>query len=224
MENDEVILLGFWPSYFATRVKVALAEKGIEYKYKEEEDMLSGNKSPLLQKMNPIHRKIPVLIHNGKPVCESLVAVEYIDEVWKDRAPLLPSDPYERSQARFWADYTGKKLYEFGRSLWTTKRGELLGGKKDFIDSLKLLELEALGDKPYFGGESFGFVDIATIGFYSWFYVYETFGNFSIEAECPKLVAWGKRCMQRESVSKSLPDRHKIYELIVEFRKKYGVE
>ncbi|KAK4723520.1 hypothetical protein R3W88_026299 [Solanum pinnatisectum] len=221
MENDEVILLDFWPSMFGMRVRVALAEKAIEYEYKEED--LFSSKSPTLLKMNPIHKKIPVLIHNGKPVCESFVVVEYIDEVWKDKAPLLPSDPYERSQARFWASYTDK-LYDFGRRIWTVKREEFVEGKKDLIDPLKLLEEAALGDKPYFGGESFGFVDIALIGFYSWFYTYETICNFSIEAECPKIAAWGKRCMKRESVSKSLADSRKIYEVIIEFRKKNGLE
>lgn len=62
------------------RVRIALAEKGIEYELKEED--LVNNRSPFLLKMNPIHKKIPVLIHNGKPVCESLIAVQYIDEVW----------------------------------------------------------------------------------------------------------------------------------------------
>ncbi|CAN4087326.1 unnamed protein product [Withania somnifera] len=206
---------------FGMRVRVALAEKGIEYEYKEE-DLFSA-KSPLLLKMNPVHKKIPVLIHNGKPVCESFVVVEYIDEVWKDKAPLLPCDPYERAQARFWANYTDK-LYDFARRIWTAKREEFAAGKKDLIDPLKLLEEAALGDKPYFGGESFGFVDIALLGFYSWFYSYETICNFSIEAECPKIAAWGKRCMQRESVLKSLADSHKIYEVLLEFRKKYGLE
>ncbi|XP_009591607.1 probable glutathione S-transferase [Nicotiana tomentosiformis] len=222
MENDGVILLDFWASMLGMRVRIALAEKEIKYEYKEE-DLLS-TKSSLLLKMNPIHKKIPVLIHNGKPVCESIIAVEYIDEVWKDKAPLLlPSDPYERAQARFWCDYIDK-MYDFGRKIWTTKGEEHEEGKKKFIDSLKLLELEALGDKPYFGGENFGFVDIALIGFYSWFYAYDTFGNFSIEAECPKLVAWGKRCMQRESVSTSLADPHKIYEMLQVFRKNHGME
>ncbi|MCI25428.1 glutathione S-transferase, partial [Trifolium medium] len=59
--------------------------------------------------MNPVHKKIPVLIHNGKPIAESLIAVQYIDEVWNDKSPLLSSDSYERAHARFWADYVDKK-------------------------------------------------------------------------------------------------------------------
>ena len=89
------------------RVRIALAEKGLMYEYSEEN---LWNKSPLLLEMNPVHKKVPVLIHNGKPICESLMIVQYIDEVWKDKSPLLPSDPYQRAQARFWADYVDKKV------------------------------------------------------------------------------------------------------------------
>ena len=103
----EVVLLNFWPSMFGMRVRIALAEKGIKYQYKEED---LKNKSPLLLEMNPINKQIPVLIHNGKPVCESLIIVQYIDEVWNDKSPLLPSDPYQRAQARFWADFVDKKV------------------------------------------------------------------------------------------------------------------
>jgi len=107
---DEVILLDYWVSPFGMRVRIALAEKGIKHEYREED---LRNKSPLLLQMNPVHKKIPVLIHNGKPICESLIAVQYIDEVWNEKSPLLPSDPYQRSQARFWADYVDKKVYKF---------------------------------------------------------------------------------------------------------------
>ena len=71
----EVTLLDFWPSMFGIRVRVALAEKGIRYEHKEEN---LRNKSPLLLQMNPVHKKIPVLIHNGKPISESLNIVQYI--------------------------------------------------------------------------------------------------------------------------------------------------
>ena len=104
---DQVVLLDFWPSPFGMRLKIALAEKGVKYEYKDED--LLRNKSPFLLQSNPVHKKIPVLIHNGKPVSESLIALQYIDEVWNHKAPLFPSDPYLRSQARFWADFVDKK-------------------------------------------------------------------------------------------------------------------
>ncbi|XP_061352331.1 probable glutathione S-transferase parC isoform X1 [Gastrolobium bilobum] len=213
---EELILLDEWLSMFGMRVRIALAEKDTKYEYKEEDLM---NKSQLLQKMNPIHKKIPVLIHNGKPICESIIIVEYIDEVWNDKAPpLLPSDPYQRAQARFWADFVNKKVGDVGGRIWAGKRDEIEVAKKDLMEGLKELE-EVLGDKAYFGGDTFGFVDIALIPFYSWFYTYEALGNFKVEAECPKLITWAKRCKQRESVSKSVADEKEIYEFVVNYRK-----
>ncbi|XP_062091543.1 glutathione S-transferase U25-like [Humulus lupulus] len=217
---DEVILLDFWCSMFGMRARIALSEKGVQYEYREED---LTNKSPLLLEKNPVHKKIPVLIHNGKPVCESLVILQYIDEVWPEKSPLLPSDPYQRAHAKFWADYIDKTVYDCGKRIWSTKGEEQEAAKKEFIEIFKVLESE-LGEKPYFGGDSFGFVDVALIGFYSWFPAYETFGNFSIEAECPKSIAWAKRCLQRESVSKTLPDSKKICEFVVEMKKMFGLE
>ncbi|XP_050367877.1 probable glutathione S-transferase isoform X2 [Argentina anserina] len=218
---DEVVLLGFWPSTYALRLRIALAEKGIKYEYKEED--VYNIKSQLLLESNPVHKKIPVLIHNGKPVNESLIALQYIDETWNDKAPLLPSDPYLRSQARFWADFVDNKIYDIGRKIWTTKGEEVEAATKEFIDCIKLLEAE-LGDKPFYGGETLGFVDVALVPIYSWFYVYEKFGNFSVERECPKLFACVKRCFEKESVSKSLPDQDKVYSLVMEIRTKLGIE
>ncbi|XP_059438697.1 probable glutathione S-transferase [Corylus avellana] len=211
---DELVLLDTCHSMFGMRVRIALAEKGIKYEYKEQN---LANKSELLLKMNPINKKIPVLIHNGKPICESLIIVQYIDEFWNDRSPLLPSDPYQRAQARFWADFFDQKaVYTVGKKLGTTKGEEQEAAKKEFLEIYKTMERE-LGEKPYFGGEKFGYVDIALITFYSWFYVYETLGKFSMEAECPKIIAWAKRFMQKESVAKTLPDQKKIYERVLEY-------
>jgi len=209
-----VILLGLWASPFGIRVRIALAEKGIKYEYKEEK---LNNKSQMLLKANPVNKQIPVLIHNGKAVSESTVILQYIDEVWKDQSPLLlPIDPYERAHARFWADYIDKKIYSCGRKLLSSKQGEEQEtAKKEWIECFKVLEGE-LGDKPYFGGEYFGLVDVCLIPFYSWFYTLETLANFSMLAECPKIVGWAKRCMDnKDSVSKTLPESHKLHQLLL---------
>jgi glutathione S-transferase len=110
MAGDQVTLLDFWASPFGMRVRIALAEKGVKYEYSEQD---LRNKTALLLQMNPVHKKIPVLVHNGKPVCESLIIVQNIDEAWKDKAPLLPSDPYQGVQSRFWADFVDKKVCYF---------------------------------------------------------------------------------------------------------------
>nr|GMD59465.1 probable glutathione S-transferase [Ipomoea batatas] len=70
---EEVKLYRTWSSPFGLRVVWALNLKHIEY-----ETILEDltNKSPHLLLYNPVHKKIPVLLHNGKPICESLVIVK----------------------------------------------------------------------------------------------------------------------------------------------------
>jgi glutathione S-transferase len=107
MEENNVVLLDFWPSSYGMRVKIALEEKRVSYECRQEDFQA---KSSLLLEMNPVYKTIPVLVHNGKSICESLNIVEYIDEAWNHKPSLLPSDPYKRSQAKFWGDYIDKHV------------------------------------------------------------------------------------------------------------------
>ena len=105
---EQVKVLNLWASPFGMRVLIRLEEKGVKYEYQEEN---LSSKSELLLQMNPVHKKIPVLIHNGKPVCESLIILEYIDEAWASSNPFMPSNAYDRARARFWADFVDKKVF-----------------------------------------------------------------------------------------------------------------
>uniref|UniRef100_A0A6N2KGM9 GST N-terminal domain-containing protein n=1 Tax=Salix viminalis TaxID=40686 RepID=A0A6N2KGM9_SALVM len=67
MAGEQVTLLDAWASPLGMRVRIALAEKGVKYEYSEQD---LRDKSDLLLQMNPVHKKIPVLVLDGKPVCE----------------------------------------------------------------------------------------------------------------------------------------------------------
>jgi glutathione S-transferase len=219
-KGDSVTVLDFWASPFCARVKIALEEKNVNHVDNEED--IFGRKSELLLNSNPIHQKVPVFLHNDKPVLESAIIVNYIDEVWPENS-LLPSNAYDRAQARFWADFIDKKVFDTGRSIWASNGEEREVGTRDFIEVLKHLE-EALGEKDYFGGDTFGYVDIIAIPHSAWFLAYEKLGGFKVEDHSPKISAWIKRSLERESVKKVLPDPEKVYQFVLHFRKMSGLE
>ena len=109
-EENQIKLHGMWGSTFTKRVELALKLKGIPYEYIEED---LSNKSQLVLKYNPVHKKVPVLVHDGKPIIESLIILEYIDETWKNATRLLPDDPYERAKVRFWASFLNQQVRKF---------------------------------------------------------------------------------------------------------------
>nr|CAD1835351.1 unnamed protein product [Ananas comosus var. bracteatus] len=68
----ETKLLGSPLSPFAHRVEIALKLKGVVYESREE---VREKKSELLLNSNPVYKMIPVLIHKGRPICESMMII-----------------------------------------------------------------------------------------------------------------------------------------------------
>ncbi|KAF2320265.1 hypothetical protein GH714_026529 [Hevea brasiliensis] len=152
MAEEEVKVFRTWSSSFALRVIWTLKLKGVEFDTVFED---LSSKSPLLLQYNSVHKKFPVLLHNGKPICESLVILEYADETWK-QFPLLPQDHYERAKARFWANFGDDKVFQsiaYGILLKQGKEQEEEIPKA--MEILQHLEKELKG-KKFFGGEKIG--------------------------------------------------------------------
>ncbi|XP_022746708.1 glutathione S-transferase U8-like [Durio zibethinus] len=206
--SEEVKVFGAWGSPFSRRVELALKLKGVQYEYIEED--VYNNKSPLLLKYNPVHKKIPVLLHNGKPIAESLVILEYIEETWKGN-PILPEDPYEKAMARFWARFLDEKcLPALWNAAWSPEN-EREKSVEEACDFLKTLA-SALKGKRFFGGDTVGLVDIAAnfIGF--WLRVLqEATGQELLSAEkFPDLVKWTNEFVSCSVVKESLPPRDRL--------------
>ena len=101
-----------------------------------------------------------------------------------------------------------------------SKGEEKAAGKERLLDQLRSLE-EVLGERTFFAGDEFGFLDAFVIPFSSMIRGYEQHGGFSLETECPNLMRWVRRCRERESVRSVLPDEDDMYEL---HKKWYGIE
>lgn len=205
----EVKLIATPQSFPCARIEWALRIKGVEYEYLKED---LTNKSPLLLQSNPVHKKVPVFLHNDKSIAESLVILEYIDETWKEN-PLLPLDPYERAQARFWARFIDEKCVP---GVWgaTVAHGEEKGKAVDAaLESLAFLEKQIQG-KKYFGGEKIGYLDIVAGCMSLWFNVLEELGEMELlSAErFPSLHEWGQNILQTSPVKDCIPSRESVVE------------
>ncbi|KAK2414473.1 putative glutathione S-transferase [Trifolium repens] len=200
--QEEVKLFGLVESPYVTRVEIALKLKGVEYKYEEEK---WGNLSDTLIKYNPVYKKVPVLVHKGNPISESLVILEYIDETWTQN-PILPSYPYKRALARFWSKFIDDKCLSVGRKVvFTIDEKEREKSIEEMEVALQFLENE-LNDK-FFGGEDIGIVDI-TAAFIA---LHEVMGlNLFTSEKFPKLYKWSQDFNNHPIVKQKLPPKETL--------------
>ncbi|PIN04748.1 Glutathione S-transferase [Handroanthus impetiginosus] len=203
----EVKLFGVWASPFSRRIEMALKLKGVEYEFIEED---LQNKSPLLLKYNPVHKQIPVLVHNGKPIAESLVIIEYIDETWEGPA-ILPKDPYERAQARFWAKFLDEKCPPAIRKACCSTGEEREKAKEEVIELLGFLDNEIEG-KKFFGGDNIGLVDIAGNFIGYWLGIITKLVGIEIVTEdrFPNFCRWINEYNNCSFVKENLPPKDKL--------------
>ncbi|KAJ9548120.1 hypothetical protein OSB04_020663 [Centaurea solstitialis] len=204
---DEVKLLGTTVSPYVWRVKIALHIKGIKYQILEED---LHNKSSQLVNYNPLYKKVPVLVHNGNPVSESLVIVEYIDNVWK-QVPLLPQDPYQQAVARLWTKFIDEKCVPVLHKVFGKHGGEQVVAKA--CKNLQMLENElgARGNK-FFGGDNMNMIDIF-VGFIAyWLPLLEEATEMKIftEDKFPNIMKWVHEFVNFEVVKEILPPREAV--------------
>ncbi|KAG5522123.1 hypothetical protein RHGRI_034348 [Rhododendron griersonianum] len=215
--SDDVKLLGAGPSPYVNRVQIALNLKHVDYEFLEQ---TFGSKSELLLKSNPVYKKIPVMIHGGKPICESLIIVQYIDEVWTDGPGILPSDPYEQAMARFWAAYVDDKWWPALRGIRNAEGEEAKAAAlEQVMEGMMLLEdafVKCGKGKDFFGGDTIGYLDIALGSFLGWLKASEKMADIKLldETKTPGLFGWAERFGSNAAVKDVIPKTEKLVELV----------
>ncbi|XP_059316306.1 glutathione S-transferase U17-like [Lycium ferocissimum] len=221
MAAGNVKLLGIWASPFVNRVEIALKIKSIESEFIQENLL---NKSELLLKSNPVYKKIPVLFHDEKPICESLVILQYIDEVWTNGPSILSSDPYDRAISRFWAAYIDQKWFPLVMELRNAQGKEAKEAVLDKIYEGDLLLEEAFikisKGKSFFGGDSIGYLDIVLGSLLGWVKAQETMDEVKIldETKIPNLAKWDERFCSNEVVKDIIPQPEKLVEVYRKYK------
>jgi len=87
------------------KVRLCLAEKGLEWSSHPIEFSSGEHLRPAYLTLNP-NGVVPTLVHDGRPVIDSSVICEYLEEIAPEHGTkLMPSSPYERAQVRSWLRY-----------------------------------------------------------------------------------------------------------------------
>jgi glutathione S-transferase len=172
---------------YAARVRIVLAEKGVEYEIVEVD--LSDRPAWLYEK-NPLGR-VPVIEEDGgDPLPESAVIMEFLEERYPE-PPLLPPDPADRAAVRllvFRHDELTDPYYAF-------RRGE--DGAAEQLDAaLARLDVR-LYEQDYLGGAEFGLADIALV---PWVLRARDMLGVNLNGH-PSLLAWLERLEERPSIA-----------------------
>lgn len=177
-QDHALKLYGGWFCPFVQRAWITLHEKKIPHQYVE---INPYRKAPDFLALNP-RGLVPTLAvpveedpqrqegqeqKNLKPLYESLVVCEYLEEAYADQdkygPSLLPQDVYERARCRLWIDHIATRIvpgfYKFIQHT-PDKSYSIEEARNDFLANIKTLVKEMDSSGPWFLGQQFSLVDI----------------------------------------------------------------
>jgi len=174
---------------YCARVRIALAEKGIEYQTVEVD---LDDRPAWIYEKNPLGR-VPVLEEDTFVLAESAVIDEYLEERYPEPA-LWPPDPAERALGRLLVF----RFDELSRPYYALRRGE--DGAAERLDVQLALLDRLLQSQRFLSGRDFGLADIAYVP-----WILRARDRMDVDlSRFEALTAWVARLEERHSVAAEL--------------------
>jgi glutathione S-transferase len=201
-------LVSFDVCPYVERSRIVLFEKDVPH---EVQFIDLANKPAWFLAASPMGR-VPVLLVDGRPIFESMIINELIEELHP--APtLLPAVPLARAEARAWIvfanDALGPASYQAMLALAGGASGDALARPLAAVaDALDKLDAQlARGGGPFFLGSTFTLVDAAYAPFLRRWIIAEGWGgpDAGLLARRPAVAGWTRTLLARPSVARAEP-------------------
>ena len=103
-------LYDFGNSVCCQKVRITMRAKGLAWDSVKIDLFKAEQYDPKYLQLNA-KGVVPTLVHDGKPIIESTLICEYLDDSFP--APqLIPSDPWQRTRMRLWSKMVDEGLFE----------------------------------------------------------------------------------------------------------------
>lgn len=132
---SDILLYHGLASTCSKKVRLCLYEKEIPFRSRLLDLQKFEQHDPSYLALNP-NGVVPTLVHNDKPIIESSVIIEYLDDYFPN-VPLKPKDAYGRSKMRLWTKFSDDVGYKAVYAVtWQKLRSRAEDGlARDKLDS-----------------------------------------------------------------------------------------
>ncbi len=185
---------------FAQKVRVALAEKELEYERIFVDLRAKEQQKPEFLKLNP-YGKVPVLVDEDLVVYDSTIINEYLEDEYP-HPPLMPADSAGRARVRLLEDFCdnsflpsiGFVMTELAKPEAEQDAERLHRYRNEIARALARLEMQ-LGTKEYLVGQ----FSIADIAFVPGVLILSRLG-VEVDPRLRQVPGWIERLRERPSV------------------------
>jgi glutathione S-transferase len=187
------------------RVRMFLAEKGIDLPETPIDLMTREHKSPQYRQKNSLGQVPTLELDDGATISETVAICRYFEELHPE-PPLFGSTALEKAQVDMWVRRIEFQLMAPVGQFWRhahPRTAGLLKQYRDFGESNRAayssaqlwLDAELADGRPFIAGADFTMADIcalSTVDFAHWI-------GLELDADRPHLTAWHQRTRSRAS-------------------------